>query len=218
MRSPGFTPDFVNYLNSLETRMAQMMVEKIAEQPSANVDSKIDDVKKLIPTQASIDSKIDAVKATIPTESSINTKIDDIKKLIPSPGEATPMIEKPGGSPGENPKLYALWDHSHPRISQVIKGTLNASSQATINFTMVHDEEPGIGIGSIGASFAVFWDFEFIKNTAGKITGVTITGRKGRALPALTSVLTSLVTTLSGYDPFSGSASGVKFTGLAIKA
>lgn len=215
MPSPGFTPDFVNYLEELDRKIKTMVPVDVSQLATKD---EIKAVKDIAATKDDIKAVKDIIPAIDTSAVATKTDIKAVRDAIPKPYDAIPAVETQQGAMGNKMEMFAAGDHSHARVSEVVKGTLNTSSQLTVSFVRMYDSEPGISLVSVGAASPILWDVVFITNTEGKFTGATITGRKGRSLPALTAVLTTLVASISNYDPFGGSAAGVRFSGVVIKS
>jgi hypothetical protein len=213
--SPGFTPDFVNYLESLDKTVKALKVPDVSGMATkadvAAVAQQIPTAPDLsgMATKADVKAVKDQIPA-VPDVSGLAAKAD-----IPKPAEIMPMSEAATAKAGDAEKIYARADHVHQRLSEVIKGSLDANGKITITLKNEFTEEPGVGLTSVAANGSIYWDIDWVK-TGAKFTGIVITGRKNRTLPTLTALLTDLLK-LSGYDT-SVPAAGVKFTGLVIKA
>jgi hypothetical protein len=214
MDSPGFTPDFVNYIKDLKNK-----IDNIALPTSvpANVATKTDIADAIAPL---------AKKSEIPDVSNLATKteIPDVSNLakkteVPTVGSSIPPAETATGMADPTGNVAAPQTHSHPRLSEVFTGlTTNATTGTyTISFAKTYATKPGVAIVSVGANAAVFWDVSYIK-TGTNYTGLTITGRKGQALPVLTALLTNLVSLLSGFNPFSQLATNQEFSCIILKS
>lgn len=132
-------------------------------------------------------------------------------------------------------------DHRHPRTVSPHTGTLDGSGQGLLTFSRTFQNMPAMAFGWVELANnrpVMFKVVSWLKwNTAGTgliawtegaaYAGCIIKGYRGQPLPQLqivsgilTAVITgvnTLVTALTGYNVFAGSAAGVVFTATAIQ-
>ena len=153
---------------------------------------------------------------------------------IPQPATTTPRSEMTGGAVGAQPTRYAREDHQHPRLTSTTLATLGSNSQVTVPFTRTFTNKPGINLTEIDATSStqplVLRAIGWTQDTDGRYTGVTVQGSRAQLLPELSpissalSLLTNLVsavntnilTPLTKYNIFSGSAAGASISVIAI--
>lgn len=107
-------------------------------------------------------------------------------------------------------------DHVHPRLSSASSGTLNASGEATVNFTRTFPTKPSVTLTYAEAADGqpvVFKVKSWIMNGS-DYTGCVIKGYRAQSIP------TNLVTLLLGgvFNLFAASASGVDYSIIAVQA
>lgn len=148
---------------------------------------------------------------------------------IPQPGNATPMAEAVAGASGALPP-YSRMDHQHPRMSSTTYVTLAANGQATATFTRTFTSKPGLMLTEVdaaaGSQALVIRGLAWQTNAQGQYTGVTIQGLRAQTLPTLTSVsgiltavitgINGIVTALSNFNIFGGSAAGASVSVIAL--
>lgn len=120
--------------------------------------------------------------------------------------------------------------HQHPRLTSTTVATLANDGTATVNFTRMFVNKPGVVMTEIDSSAAqplVMVVQSFIQ-TAGFYSGAVIKGYRSQALPAqtqmsLASLLTAVVTginniaaSLTGYNIFGGNPGGSTVSVVAI--
>ena len=146
--------------------------------------------------------------------------LEQVAGMLPKPAAVAPPAEAGAGAAGSGAG-YLREDHKHPKLGVGLSGVLDANGTRTIAFGMTFPTEPGLSLSSVKAGGAVNFDVDWVReNPAGATealkggyVGAVIKGYRGRSLPVLTALLTGVVSALSGYDPFAGSAAGVGFTG-----
>lgn len=186
------------------------------------------------PSQAAIDTlaaKVSALDAEKANASTVAAKAD--KTALPTPATAKPRSEMTGGATGDQVARYALEDHQHPRLTSTTYATLGSSGQATVTFSRTFANKPGINLtetdAASGSQPLVLRGLGWVQDATGLYTGVTIAGSRAQLLPTLTplsGVLTllgqvitgvnGLVTTLTGYNIFGGSAAGATVSVIAV--
>lgn len=132
--------------------------------------------------------------------------------------DAMPRAEGTAPACGSAP-VAARDDHVHQRLSSSQRVTLDANSQASVTYTRSFAAKPGIvpcPINPSGRSVQV----EVVSDTivGGLYVGCVIKGYRSQALPALTLLLTSVVSALSGFDALGASAAGVEVSVVAVQA
>lgn len=152
---------------------------------------------------------------------------------IPQPADTMPMAEKTGAALGAIDARYARADHQHPRLTSTTYGTLGSNSQATVPFTRTFVNKPGINLTETDATAStqplVLRAIGWTQDTNGLYTGVIIQGSRAQLLPELTPLSTALallsgivtgvntvVTTLTKYNIFGGSAAGASVSVIAV--
>lgn len=107
-------------------------------------------------------------------------------------------------------------DHMHPRLTSATNGTLNASNEATIVFTRSFSAMPSIDFTYIESADnppVMFKVKQWTQDGNGNYTGCVCKGYRGQVIPQnLATLLLSAV-----FNPFSGSATGVQFTCIALQ-
>lgn len=124
-------------------------------------------------------------------------------------------------------------DHQHPRLTSTTYAALDANGEATIAFTRAFTNKPGLNLtetdAATGSQPLVLRGLGWIQDGQGRYTGVVIQGRRAQMLPTLnplsgvltlvTQVVTgvnTLVSALTGYNVFGGSASGATVSVIAV--
>jgi len=113
-------------------------------------------------------------------------------------------------------------DHKHPRLTSVTWGVLNASNEATITFTRTFADKPGLDCmyeelaDNPPISFKIK---SWIQDGGGNYTAVVLKAYRGQLLPSLSGILLigPLITALSGFNIFGGSATGISFSCIAVQ-
>lgn len=163
----------------------------------------------------------------------LEKKVETIASAMPQPSTATPMPEKTGGATGAVDSRYARADHQHPRLTSTTYGTLGSNSLATIPFTRTFVNKPGINLTETDATAStqplVLRAIGWTQDASGLYTGVIIQGSRAQLLPELTPLSTALallsgivtgvntvVTTLTKYNIFGGSAAGASVSVIAV--
>lgn len=113
-------------------------------------------------------------------------------------------------------------DHVHPRLTSATSGVLNASGEATVNFTRSFASKPSVTLTYAEAADGQPVVFKVkswlgVGGTAwvsGDYTGCVIKGYRAQSIP------TNLVTLLLGgvFNLFAASASGVDYSIIAVQA
>ena len=171
-------------------------------------------------------AQIDALSAAI------GGKAD--ASAIPLPASAKPRSEMTGGALGDVPTRYALEDHQHPRLTSTTLATLGSNSQVTVPLTRTFTNKPGINLTEIDATSStqplVLRAIGWTQDTDGRYTGVTVQGSRAQLLPELSpissvlalltnvigAVNTNILTPLTKYNIFGGSAAGASISVIAI--
>lgn len=152
---------------------------------------------------------------------------------IPQPATSTPRSEMTGGAVGALPTRYAREDHQHPRLTSTTYATLGSTGQAVVAFSRSFLNKPGINLtetdAAAGTQPLVLRGLGWVQDANGLYTGVTIQGSRAQLLPALSplsGVLTllgqvitgvnTLVTSLTNYNLFGGSAAGATVSVIAV--
>ncbi|WP_088183971.1 hypothetical protein [Sphingobium sp. Z007] len=160
---------------------------------------------------------------------------------IPLPADVMPKSEATSPAKGAETKKYALEDHQHPRITSATGNPathiIGSNGLATVAFTQAFDLFPNPVFtevppptGTMPGQPAYFRVESWIRETmspapAGKYVGCVVRAWRGRNLPViglLTGLLSlvgvnSVITALTGFDPFGAPATGTTFTCTAIK-
>jgi hypothetical protein len=155
---------------------------------------------------------------------------------IPLPADVMPKSEATTPAKGAETKKYALEDHQHPRITSATGNPathiIGAAGLATVTFTQSFDFFPNPlftevppPTGTMPAQPAYFRVESWIRETmtpvpSGKYVGCVVRSWRGRNLPVislLTGLLSligvnSIITALTGFDPFGAPATGTTFT------
>lgn len=163
----------------------------------------------------------------------LKTQLDAATATIPQPATTMPMAEKTGAAIGSSPNKFARADHQHPRLTSTTYGTLGSNSQATVPFTRTFVNKPGINLTETDATAntqpLVLRAIGWTQDANGLYTGVVIQGSRAQLLPELTPLSTALsllsgivtgvntvVTTLTKYNIFGGSAAGASVSVIAV--
>jgi len=159
---------------------------------------------------------------------------------IPLPADTMPKAEATTAAKGTEQKKYALEDHQHPRVTSTTGNPathiIAATGLATVTFTQAFDVFPGTVFtevppptGVMSAQPAQFrvesWIRETMAPPSGKYVGCVVRAWRGRSLPVinlLTGLLSlvgvnTIITALTGFDPFGAPATGTTFTCIAVK-
>jgi hypothetical protein len=186
-QSPGFTPDFVAYMIELEKRVAA------AGSTGTSVDT------SNFATKADLTPL--AKKTDIPDMSGVAKKTDlpDVTKLatkndVPVLSDSKPAPEAMAGKAGTASQV-SRDDHTHERLTETFKGTLDSAGKATITFAKTYAVQPVAIPQGIKAGSPISWDKEYV-GSDGAWTGVKITGYKSSQMP--TTPILSLTTLLGG--------------------
>lgn len=113
-------------------------------------------------------------------------------------------------------------DHRHPRLTSATNGTLNASGEATVNFTRTFTTKPSVAIlysetadgQPIVFKVKTWLGVGGTTWTSGDYTGCVIKGYRSQTVPQ------NLATLLLGgvFNLFAGSASGAEYSLIAVQA
>jgi hypothetical protein len=144
----------------------------------------------------------------------------------PLPGAAAPSK---GNSPYATP-----FDHTHPRITQGMNGTLGAAGEATVMFPKAFARKPlpffsyteTADSGVVIIKVKQWLGADGNAWVSGDYAGAVIKGYRSRKLPSqtpvtglLTAVITginAIVTAITDFDTFAGNAVGVEYSMLAV--
>lgn len=126
-------------------------------------------------------------------------------------------------------------DHVHPRLTSTASGTLNAAGEATITFTRTFPMKPAVIITPVESAEAqpLVFKVKAWLNEGGTawqpgqaFGGCVIKGYRSQALPAISSVsglltavitgVNALVSALSNFNVFGGSAAGAEYSLIAL--
>lgn len=149
---------------------------------------------------------------------------------IPQASTATPATEQIGGAAGTAPMRFSQEGHAHPRLTSTTYVTLGSTGQAFALFSRSFTNKPGLNLTETdavaGSQPLVLRGLTWQQDANGKYYGVTVEGMRARALPQLsvvsgilTAVITgvnSIVTALTGYNVFGGSANGAVVSVIAV--
>jgi len=170
-------------------------------------------------------AQIDALAAQIASKADASA--------LPKPADTMPMAEKTGAAIGAIDTRYTRADHQHPRLTSTTYGTLGSNGQATVPFTRTFVNKPGINLTETDATAStqplVLRAIGWTQDASGLYTGVIIQGSRAQLLPELTPLSTALsllsgivtgvntvVTTLTKYNVFGGSAAGASVSVIAV--
>lgn len=174
------------------------------------------------------------------TQSDERTIVSSVRALMVTLGNEMPMAEKGNATPG-NGNQASRFDHRHPRLTSPHTGLLSANGQALLMFSRQFAVMPAMAFGWVEMANnppvmfkVVSWLKPNATNTGliawtdgAPFAGCIIMGYRGRPLPqlgvvsgvltAITTGVNSLVSALTGYNPFDGSAAGVTYMATAIQ-
>ncbi|RZA08841.1 MAG: hypothetical protein EOP02_36235 [Proteobacteria bacterium] len=156
-----------------------------------------------------------------------------INQMMPKPALVTPSAEALGGNPGTDPAKYAQEGHQHPRLTSTTYATLDGSGQATVAFSRSFANKPGLNLtetdAAVGAQPLVIRGVSWVQDATSRYTGVVIQGQRAQMLPTinplsgtialLSGVITGvngLVSALTNYNVFGGSAVGATVSVIAV--
>lgn len=129
-----------------------------------------------------------------------------------------PVSETTAGAVGST-SVAAGAGHIHPRLTSANYVTLDGSGLATYTFTRTFTVQPAVATIpiNVGARQVVMEIVSFVK-TGELWTGVNLKGSRAQVLPVLTGIVLigPLVSALSSFDVFGGSASGVEVAVIAL--
>lgn len=142
-----------------------------------------------------------AVKVTVPPPDLSGYALKTDIPSVPAASQATPPAAALNGSVGTTTDVYALADHTHEVKVQRTIVTTDASGNATWTFAKSFNNLPAVTAlaNTTGMPIA-------ISITAKSKTSVSIQAKQSRALPAVLTLLTNLLS----YNIFSDAASGVQ--------
>lgn len=149
--------------------------------------------------------------------------------LLPRPANTPPSSEALAGVAGADTD-YARADHQHPRLTSTTYATLNAQGQATVTFSRTFVNKPGLNLAETDATIAmqplVLRGLAWVTDAQGRYVGVTIQGSRAQMLPTLNPVsgilsgvitgTNALVSALTGFNIFGGSAAGATVSVIAV--
>lgn len=160
--------------------------------------------------------------------------ISGVMAAMPRPATFTPRPETTAGAAGADMSEFSPGLHQHPRLTSATgPHTLDATGRASIIFTRTFDKPPVLTLQRVtdAATKERPVDFQVTYARSGALyVGAAVIGQRSQLLPALSplsgiTLLTQLVTgvngivsALTGFDVFGASASGVKFTCLAVQS
>lgn len=158
----------------------------------------------------------------------LTASIPVISSAAPKPEAKTPVA----GTMNQVPRA----DHQHPRLSSATTGTLKAGGVDTIVFTRTFDVKPAVTILQIEAADNQPVVFKVVSwtttGTAGVdllYTGCVIKGYRSQALPQQTQLnvlallgaviggVNALLSSISSFNIFGGSAAGVEYSLIALQ-
>lgn len=154
----------------------------------------------------------------------------ELQAAVPKPATTAPLSERTGASVGEQDTRFAKEDHQHPRLTSTTYATLNAQGQAVVTFSRSFVNKPGLNLTETDATTStqplVLRGLGWTTDGQGLYTGVTIQGLRAQMLPTLNPVsgilsgvitgTNALVSALTGYNIFGGSASGANVSVIAV--
>lgn len=152
---------------------------------------------------------------------------------IPQASIATPASDLIGGAAGSQPMRFAQEGHAHPRPTSTTYVTLGSDGQAFVLFSRSFTNKPGLDLSETDAVATsqplVLRGLGWQQDTGGRYYGVTIQGMRSQRLPQLTAIsglitllsgvitgVNTLVTALTGYNVFGGSAVGATVSVIAV--
>jgi hypothetical protein len=139
----------------------------------------------------------------------------------PMPADATPSSESRTGSVGATSDRFARADHQHPRLTSATIVTLDGSGLATATFTRSFPVEPSVDLTPIapGGTQPVALQVDSWVMTGPDYTGCIVRGYRGAptTLAAVSVVGISVAVGSQTVNPFSGSASGVRVSVIALQ-
>ncbi|WP_341896456.1 hypothetical protein [Sphingobium sp. YR657] len=167
--------------------------------------------------------------------------LNALAATVPVIADEIPQPETTGGQAGLEGMKVPGARHQHPRLTSTTGNPashiIGATGLATVAFTQAFDAFPGTVFtevppptGVMPAQPANFRVESWIRETmtpapSGKYVGCVVRAWRGRNLPVI-SLLTGLlsllgvntiITALTGFDPFGAPATGTTFTCVAVK-
>lgn len=131
-----------------------------------------------------------------------------------------PPSEGVAGSAGTM-STAARGDHAHARLTSATTNTLDSNGSATITFTRSFTVPPAVTclLVEAGAAQPVIFKVSSWIMTGALYTGCVIGGQRASILPSLSGIalLSGIITALSNFNVFGGSAAGAVFSCIAIQ-
>jgi len=198
----------------------------------------------VVPAYAAIRQGSAAIPLSAPSPGDLGAVRDQIAALartIPVPADDVPMPETVSGAPGIEGVKVSGAGHRHPRLTSTTGNPathiIASTGLATVVFTQSFDAFPGVVFtevppptGTMPGQPAYFRVESWIRETmsptpSGKYVGCVVRSWRGRNLPVmgvLTGIVSlvgvnSIITALTGFDPFGAPATGTTFTCTAVK-
>lgn len=152
------------------------------------------------------------------------------KTAMPVPASVPPKAETTGAHTGAAVTRYALEDHQHPRLTSTTYVTLGSNGQALVTFTRPFANKPGLNPTETDATASsqplVLRGLAWTRDANGNYTGVTIQGMRAQMMPQISAVsglltavisgVNSIVSALTGFNVFGGSAAGATVSVTAV--
>lgn len=157
-----------------------------------------------------------------------------IAAAVPLPANTAPKAEVTGAATGTVTTRYALEDHQHPRLTSTTYTVLDGAGQATVTFSRSFANKPGLNLTEtdavMGSQPLVLRAIAWVQDGQSRYTGVTIQGSRAQMLPQInplagtisllsgvvTGVNTNVVTPLTQYNVFGGTAVGATVSVIAV--
>lgn len=143
-----------------------------------------------------------------------------------------PVTEAVAAQPGSGSRA-SRDDHRHPRLTSATVATLSASGEATVTFTRVFATQPCMDLTYVEETDnppVILKVKSWVRDGSNNYTGCVVKGYRGQVLPTLapmSGVLTlltqvisgvnTLVSTLTGFNSFGGSAANIPITVIALQ-
>lgn len=136
-------------------------------------------------------------------------------------GSNSPIAEVRTAAAGVG-NAASRWDHAHPRLTSATVGTLDASNEAVITFTRSFSLVPCMDFTYIEATDnppLVFKVKSWTQDGSNNYIGCVTKAYRGQILPSLSGIIIigPLISALSQFNIFGGSASGIPFTCIALQ-
>ncbi len=173
-----------------------------------------------------------AQKANASTVGGLSTALNGKANAsdVPLPASIVPPSEAIGGNMGSSNSRFAREDHQHPRVSSTTYVTLDVSGQATVTFSRAFTNKPGLNLTETDAPASsqplILRGLAWTRDAQNRYTGVVIQGMRAQQIPQLTPVaglltaiitgVNSVVTTLTGFNVFGGTAIGATVSVIAV--